>query len=176
MMKNILTEWRKYVNEELTDVVVPEQKKYPRFPDFDINKVDFQLKFGKLRDLLARDKKIKQLRVPSWSLQTDAYMHPGENDVAAVVYDGKKPVAITALTEDKYTGNGLINVYVDTWYRGLNLASKTFDKVMENSEDWEFIIASRVPVKMFKARGYEATDQGCGYVDCVVFKNKNYKS
>lgn len=175
-MKSLLTEWRKYVNEELTDVVVPEEQKHPRFPGFDINKVDFKIKFGKLRELLADDKKIKKLRVPSWSLQTDAYLNPGENDIAAVAYDGDRPVAIAAITQDKYSPYGLINVYVDSWYRGLDLASKVIDKALENSGHWKKLVASRVPVKMLKKRGYETSNSYCNYVDCEVFRNKNHKS
>lgn len=167
MMKEILTEWRNYLKEQ-------EDKKNIRLPG---HTCDITFKTGKLADLLADNKKIKRLRVPSWTLQTDVYLRLDPNDVASVAYCNGEPIAIVALTKDKYSRNkGLLNFFVDSWHRGMGLADKLFLNAMKHSGHWEYFVASRGGRRMPEKHGYEVDrNKGCSYMDCEVYKNKNYE-
>jgi len=132
-------------------------------------------KSGKLVDLIADNRRIKRLRVPSWILQTDVYPSNDPKSIAAVAYDNGEPVAIVTISKDKYTDHALVNQFVDVWHRGLNLSTKLLNMVLEVSDEWETIIGSRRTYDMLKRRGFEEFSKSCPYQDCVVFKNKHYK-
>jgi predicted GNAT family acetyltransferase len=162
MMKQILNEWREYLEE-----------KHIRLPD---HTCDITFKTGRLIDLIKDNKKVKRLRVPGWSLQTDAYLSNDPNNMASVAYCQGDPVAIVALTNYPYSrrGDGLLNFFVDSWHRGMGLADKLFLNVMERSSNREYVIASRGGRHMLEKHGYEKVDKSCAYYDCNVYSNKNY--
>ena len=166
-MKQLINEWYKYLNED--------EKKYFRLPDHTCN---ITFKTGKLIDLIRDNKMVKRLRVPGWSLQTDAYLSNDPKNVASVAYCNGEPIAIVALTTDSASrrGYGLLNFFVDSWHRGMGLADKLFLNVMDHSSDHEYIIASRGGRHMLEKHGYEVVKKPCGYLDCNVYKNKNYVS
>ena len=165
-MKQLINEWRKYLNEQ--------EKKFVRLPG---HSCDINFKTGLLSDLIRDNKKIKKLRVPSWSLQTDVYLYHGNKDYASVAYCQGEPIAIVTLTDDhnrpdpKY---GALNFFVDSWHRGMGLADKLFLNVMERSSDRKFIMASRGGRHMLEKHGYSEVEDYCAYVDCAVYKNKNF--
>lgn len=153
--------WFKYLLREEQE----EDKKSP----------NITFKSGKLIDLIADNRRIKRLRVPSWILQTDVYPKNDPKSVAAVAYDNSEPVAIVTISQDKYTDHALINQFVDVWHRGLNLSTKLLNMALEASDEWETIIGSRRTLEMLRRRGFEEFSTNCPYEDCAVFKNKHYK-
>jgi len=162
MMKQILNEWREYLDEQ-----------HIRLPDHTCN---ITFKTGKLVDLIKDNKKVKRLRVPSWSLQTDAYLSNDPNNMASVAYCHNEPIAIVALTTDTNSRRkyGLLNFFVDSWHRGMGLADKLFLNVMDHSSHREYVIASRGGRHMLEKHGYEQVKKYCAYVDCNVYANKHY--
>ena len=96
--------------------------------------------------------------------------------MASVAYCHDEPIAIVALTTDTNSRRryGLLNFFVDSWHRGMGLADKLFLNVMDHSSHREYIIASRGGRHMLEKRGYEKVSKPCGYMDCNVYKNKNY--
>lgn len=165
-MKQLINEWRKYLTEQ--------EKKFVRLPG---HSCDITFKTGLLKELLKSDKKIKKLRVPGWSLQTTIYLHPDQYDYASVAYCQGEPIAIVTLTDDhaRYEAQyGALNFFVDSWHRGMGLADKLFLDVMKYSFDREYIVASRGGRHMLEKHGYEKIDDSCAYVDCAVYRNKNF--
>jgi predicted GNAT family acetyltransferase len=163
-MQKLLNEWREYLDEQ-----------HIRLPDHTCN---ITFKTGKLVDLIKDNKKVKRLRVPSWSLQTDAYLSNDPNNMASVAYCHNEPIAIVALTTDTNSRRkyGLLNFFVDSWHRGMGLADKLFLNVMDHSSHREYVIASRGGRHMLEKDGYEKVNKSCGYVDCNVYLNKNYSA
>jgi hypothetical protein len=176
MMKQLLNEWKKFVNEEMdVEDDLAEDKEYPRLPDFDPSKITFQV--GPLQELLSYFPKIKKLRVPSWYLQTDLYPNKRDNKtMAAVAFHDKLPVSIVTISDDLDQDEpqlyGLLNFFTDSFFRGLRLPEKLFSMLMKHSGAWKYIVASRNGRKYMS--DYKTFSNDCAYMDCQVYVNKNW--
>jgi len=164
-MKRLLTEWKKFLNEDQTQI---------------------EYKSGRLVDLIKEFPKIKRLRVPAWYLQSVYYSHTnvsqghGNNkSIASIAFDGDRPVGIAALVREYEYGDpdnktACLNLFVDSWHRNLGIGSQMFKRVMELSKDFQYIIGSRRSREILEKRGYVPTHRDTNFQDAIVFKNKYY--
>jgi hypothetical protein len=161
-MKELLKEWKKFLKG-------PE-----------VSGEEIKFKTGKLKDLIQWYPGIKKLRVPSWYLQ-DRYAKPTDNDIACVVLEGFKPVAIAAIVEiqDFHNGEffkvGVLTLFVDSWHREVGLAGGALNRVLEHSSKWPYIVGSRAGRKMLNKKNYKSADfQLNNFVDDETFINPYY--
>lgn len=166
MIKNLLTEWKSYINEELK------------------NNSGIKYKSNSLKFFLETFRGIKQLRVPSWVLQS-IYAHPSDDSKAVVAFDGWKPVGIGVLSfsydetvydeddEENYDV-GILNLYVDPAYRGRGIASQLFKGLERLARNEKYVAGGRRTGEMLIKAGYEPTGFGCESMNADIFYNKNY--
>jgi GNAT superfamily N-acetyltransferase len=119
-------------------------------------------KTNSLKFFLDSIKGIKQLRVPSWYLQSLYYKRFNEKTMAVVAFDGWTPVGIATLSEtsDWVDGDyaGLVNLYIHPTHRGLGIASTMFKKIEKLAVNYEYIVAGRRTGEMFEKRNYQKID------------------
>lgn len=178
---NIVGKLKEILSSSTKKVVFKQQEIYEQ-QDAGLN---IKYKTNALSHFIETHKGIKQLRVPSWYLQSLYSSKDDVNAMAVVAFDKWKPIGIAtlSLTYDTVANDfneesvALINLYVDPDYRGKNISTNMFKKIEKLATSYKYIEAGRRTAEMMRKRGYKSIEQEPYEIaDGTIFVNKNYKA